>query len=182
MNKIVATIIVLATFAVAFYIFALKPWSTSPPTPEYSNSEYGISFKHSAAYAVEEKEVGNGERRHYAITLIDKNWLANPPEAGEGPPAISIDIHQNNLDKLSVENWVRSMSFSNFKLSPDGKISTVSVAGTQASYYHWDGLYQGESYALAHRENIVVFSTTYNAESDQIRKDFAQVLSSLTLY
>jgi hypothetical protein len=93
-----------------------------------------------------------------------------------------VDIYQNNLDKLPLEKWIRETSFSNFKLSIDGRLTSASVADAEAYYYRWDGLYRGESYALAHKENIVVFSATYNAADDQIRNDFTQLRSSASLY
>ena len=182
-NKVLAPIAMLAVLAALFYAYSKYPWGlVAPAALSYSSEQYGITFTYPDTYALQERELGNGERWHHAIVLVDKAWLANIPEGGEGPPALSVDIYQNDLDQLPIENWIRDTNASNFKLSIDGRLAEVQVAGSRALYYRWDGLYRGESYALAHKGNIVVFSATYNATDDQIRKDFAQVLSSVSLY
>jgi hypothetical protein len=182
MNKILGSVLALATLALTIYLVIFKPSFISTSVSEYTNTQYGILFEYPTTYAVREKEVGNSERRHYSIALISKTWLANqPPEAGEGPTAITFEIYQNNLDKISLEDWVRGANDSNFKLSPDGTLSKVPVAGTQALFYRWDGLYRGESYALAHKGTIIVISVTYDSPTDPIHQDFQSVLSSLDL-
>ncbi|PIR83662.1 hypothetical protein COU18_03200 [Candidatus Kaiserbacteria bacterium CG10_big_fil_rev_8_21_14_0_10_51_14] len=180
MVRIITAFLVLLAVALGAYAFLFKS-SISTPFADYENSEYGIRFKYPASYKVQEHEVGNSERGHYAIVLIDKEALANLPEAGEGPTVMSVDIYQNNLDQLSLENWIRGINDSNFKLSIDGKLSSTSVAGVSAYFYRWDGLYRADSYALAHKDNIVVFSATYLGEKDQIRKDFEKVMDSVVL-
>lgn len=166
-----------------FYAYATYPWwPEAPVVPAYISSKYGIAFSYADTYTLQERELGNAERWHHSIVLVDKEWLANIPVGGEGPPAIGIDIYQNNLDQLSLEEWVRGTSFSNFKLSVDGKLSLSTVGSAKAFYYQWDGLYRGESYVATHSGNIVVFSATYNTEDDQIRKDFREVLRSVSLY
>jgi len=148
----------------------------------YKNPTYGISFKYSDTYELGEREVGNGERYQYAILLADKELLANLPDASEGPPTITIQIFQNDIDKLGIENWVKNSSYSNYKLSPDGVLDSMTVAGAETLHYTWDGLYRGESYVFANRDNIVMMSVTYLSQEDQIRKDFAKLISSLSLY
>jgi hypothetical protein len=173
----------LVVLTALFYAYATYPWwPEAPVVPVYTSSKYGVTFSYPDTYALQERELGNAERWHHSIVLINKEWLAKMPDGGEGPPAIGVDIYQNNLDKLSLEEWVRGTSLSNFKLSTDGKLSLASVAGAKAFYYQWDGLYRGESYVTTHSGNIVVFSATYNAEDDQIRKDFREVLGSVSLY
>lgn len=145
----------------------------------YTNTTYGISFMYPDSYRIEEREVGNGERGHFSLALIDKG--IDVPEAGEGPTAITIDVYQNNLDKLSVEKWIRNTADSNFKLSTDEKLIGITVGGVPGFYYHWDGLYQGESTVIAHKDNIVVFSATSLSPSDQIRNDYGKILGSVVL-
>ncbi len=162
--------------------FVLPTLKTAPTTSLYTSDQYGITFSYPLAYVLEEQEVGTAQRRHYAIALVERQARLITPEASEGPPAIAVDVYQNNLDNLSLEDWIRGTSNSNFKLSPDGRLASVTVGGVRGFYYRWDGLYRGESYAIPHRGDIVVFSVTYLEEGDQIRKDFAEVLMSLSLY
>ena len=100
-------LIILAALVV---ISAAVYWATAEFSGEsnssvYMNDTYGISFEYSDTYALQEREVGNAQRYHQMLTLIDKEALANIPQNGEGPPTINVDIFQNDLDKLSVEAW-----------------------------------------------------------------------------
>ena len=176
-------LIILAALVV---ISAAVYWATAEFSGEsnssvYMNDTYDISFEYPDTYELQEREVGNGERYRYAITLIDKEALANIPQNGEGPPAINVEIFQNNLDKLSVETWVRGTNFSNFKLSPDGTLTVGTVAGTPALSYIWDGLYRGRSVVVAHKGNIIMLSVQWLTEEDAIIKDFADLLTSFDL-
>ncbi|MBI2610318.1 hypothetical protein HYW60_00050 [Candidatus Kaiserbacteria bacterium] len=179
--KAIAGIFVLLIVVIGAYLL----FGTRSPSVEgarYANATYGISFEYPSAHALQEREVGDAHRYHYSITLIDKEALATLPQNGEGPPTISVDIFQNNLDQLSIEQWVRGTNFSNFKLSPDGLLASTTVAGVPALSYTWDGLYRGESTVFTHKDNVIMLSVTYLSRDDQIRADFARVLSSLTLF
>lgn len=185
MRKLLILIAVLVVVGGVFFFSkdlpAPAPVDNETSTTQYKNEQYGLSFEYPNTYVLQEKEVGNGERAHYSIVLLDKEWLANIPEGGEGPPAISIDIFQNNIEQMKVEDWIRGTNFSNFKLSPDEKLSTTTVAGAEAHTYRWDGLYQAESYVLSHKDNIVMFAVTFNAPEDKVRSEFSQILNSLVL-
>lgn len=176
------TVILAALLLGGYYLYVRGVGRLSANLTAYQNSTYGISFKYPDTYALQAREVGNGERYHYSIVLIDKVALANLPQAGEGPPTITIDIFQNNLDNLFVEEWIRNTSDSNFKISLDGILTPTRVGGADAVTYFWDGLYRGQSVVLAHKGNILMLTVTYNASSDQIRADFSQMLSSVALY
>ncbi len=180
-RKIFGYFIVLFLLAGIGYGLTGYSWMPEPSALMYTNERYGLSLSYPDSYTLQEREVGNGERGHYSITIIDTVALANLPEAGEGPPSITIDIYQNDLDKLTVEQWIRNTSASNFKLSPDEVLIPNSVAGVEGLYYRWDGLYPGESIVIAHKGNIVVFSATHLSPDDQIRQDFNRLLGSVVL-
>ncbi|MDO8552636.1 MAG: hypothetical protein Q7S01_03870 [bacterium] len=178
MRNLLILIVAVLIIAGSMYFFAREtpapaPFEGEKSTTQYTNGQYGLSFEYPSTYVLQEKEVGNGERMHYSIVLLDREWLANIPEGGEGPPAISVDIFQNDIEQMKVEDWIRGTNFSNFKLSPDGNLSTTTVAGREAYTYRWDGLYQAESYVFSHKDNIVMFSVTFNAPEDQIRSEFS---------
>ncbi len=152
-------------------------------TKTYESPAYGIAFQYPDTYAIQEHDApGSALRKHHSVVLMDRVAASSTPEGGEGPTAITIDIFQNDLDKLSVENWVRNTSNSNFKLSVDGNLVPLQIAGKQALGYTWDGLYRGDSVVLDHNKNIVMLSVTYNETSDQIHKDFAYILATLQLF
>lgn len=148
----------------------------------YSSDRYGISFEYPKTYVIDEREVGDSHRSHYSITLFEQKALENMPQNGEGPTAITIDIFQNDLDALSIDQWVRGTSYSNFKLSQDGLIATTSLARVPALSYTWDGLYRGESVVFAHAGAIVMLSVTSLTPQDNIRADFTKLLDSISLY
>lgn len=179
-TPIIVTLIALLFGGYYLYTRGVGHWFANYKT--YQNSTYGISFKYPDTYVVQEREVGNSERYHYAITLVDKIALKNLPQASEGPPTINIDIFQNDLDNLAPENWVKNTNESNFKISLDGVLTATSIAGSDAVSYFWDGLYRGQSVVTAHGKNMYMFTVTYNATGDPIRADFSQMLSSVTLY
>lgn len=184
-GRFITVILLLALIGAGVWWFSGQ--GSVDPTPmqqstdgRYSNDEFGISFDYPQSYQLEEREVGNGERRHYAITLIRESDLPLP-QNGEGPPSINIDIYQNNLDKLPLMDWVTGTSFSNFKLG-NGQYATTTVYGADAVAYRWSGLYEGHTVAFAHRDNIIAVSGTYLTLEDQIVRDFAEVVVSMILH
>ncbi len=187
-NTIKAFVLVVAiVFTAAAYLF-LSPEETFNSTDipakimvAYTNVEHGISFTYPDTYILNEMEVGNGERWHYNITLIDKEAAANVPQNGEGPISITIDIFQNNLDKLTIAEWVNNVSYSNFKLILGGALTSITLADKEALAYTWDGLYRGDSIVFEHDGNIVMLSVTYLSPEDDIISDFVNIALSLEL-
>ena len=177
MKTFFGALIILAILFAGYFLYTGQ--ATEPDGGKtYANASYGISFAYPDTYVLEEREVGNAERYHFAITLMDRIASENIPQNGEGPTSITIDIFQNNLDKLSTEAWVKGNSNSNFKLSADGLLTSTTVAGREALHYTWDGLYRGESTVFAHKDNIVMLSVTYLSPTDTIVSNFANVLAS----
>lgn len=165
-----------------YFLYIRGVGKLSVPVDVYQNERYGIAFKYPDTYALQEREVGNGERAHYSIVLADRIALEHMPKAGEGPPAITVDIYQNDIDKQSVDEWVRNTSASNFKISLDSTLMPARVAGADAEKYTWDGLYRGDSVVFAHRGSIIMMSVTYPTPRDQIRADFSDMLASVSLF
>lgn len=141
----------------------------------YTSSEYGFSFVYPDTYLAEERTIDDVYRKHKSITLLQKGYVA--PEGGEGPTTINIDIYQNNLDKQSLEAWIKGSSNSNYKLG-DGLITSLNVSGKEALSYEWDGLYRGHTVVFEHNQNIIAVSVTYLNPSDKIRLDFENILKS----
>lgn len=165
--------------------------TTTPPaenrTKIYENQALGVRFEYPGRYFVIEHDQSTGARYRYAIILMEDTAENRALAAGvsteprEGPPTISFDLYQNNLDNQALETWIRSSNDSNFKLSPDGVLTSTTVAGLPALGYRWSGLYEGESTAFVYGDYIGVVSVTWLEPGDQIVTDFRGVLLSLEL-
>ena len=182
-------ILVLIVLAVGGY-WLLDSTGAPPvePTPApsadstlkaYSSPEYGIEFRYPPAYQLEERDsAGSAQRRHHIVTLMRIEDLP-PPQGGEGPPSITIEMFQNDLDAATTEGWIRNSSLSNFKLSLDNRLSTTTIAGQTALAYTWDGLYRGDTIAIARPAYVYAFSVTYREPEDPIRSDFEKLLRTV---
>mgnify|MGYP003394339946 CR=1 FL=1 len=159
-----------------------------PPTNQelktYRSETTGISFRYPSAYFLEEKDLSSGKHTRYAIILTEDTEENRQVREGtapprEGPTAITIDIFQNNLDNYTTENWIRGTNDSNFKLSPDGTLTSVIVGDESGLYYRWSGLYEGETVAVARPRFVYALSATYLNPEDQIRRDFEEITKTL---
>jgi hypothetical protein len=173
-------LLVVAFAALTIYAFRLN---NSTPIVEvgnrYEHSASGIAFNYPDGYVLTEEEVGNGEREQYAITLIrEEDNISH--ENSEGPTAITVVLYQNNIDEYTLLEWLTETNDSNFKLS-SGDYESVTVAGQEAVRYRWSGLYEGETVAFLHRDNVVAISVMAITPEDENRRVFEGVLSSLTL-
>ncbi|MDP3646110.1 MAG: hypothetical protein Q8R25_03410 [bacterium] len=181
---LVATIIFLAVLGYVFYATpagpGVQPNDADNPSPKmYTNAVYGISFQYPDTYEISEREAGDAHRGHYAITLTRKADLP-PPQNGEGPPTVSIDIHQNDIDNMSLLGWLLGTNAGNFKLS-DGTYASTTISGREAVRYRWSGLYEADAVAFLHNDWFVTISGTYLDPNDSIRRDFQTVVSSFIL-
>ena len=165
-----------------FFLYTNYGGFAAGPQKIYSSDTYGLSFEYPATYSLQEIDLGgSGGVPHHAIVLIAES-AAQIPAASDGPPAITVELYRNDFSQRQLENWVRGSSVSNFTQSIDGRLAAQTVAGVPALFYRWDGLYRSDTYALGHGTNVILLSVTYNAPDDQIRQDFDQLISSLTLY
>ncbi len=191
-NKILSIILLIAVIGLVFWYSKDNKKEMSPNIETdgsdlvvYESSQFGFSFKYPEIYFLEEKDLGNGERYHKAIILTEnteENRLVREGKSPgrEGPTAITIDIYQNNLDNISIESWLINNNNSNFKLS-NGTFEEVAVDGKLAVKYSWSGLYEADTVALTHKENIISITVTYISKDDFIRDDFVKILESFDL-
>ena len=180
-KNIIALAVLLLIVGGLYFLFKSGVVRT-PQTLEnsYVNEAYGISFEYPEGYLLDEREAGNGERRHYNISLFEdtqftRDLLAGKVLGTEAPPSISVDLYQNDLDNQPLWGWIRGMNFSNWKLS-DERYASTTVDGTEAVAYSWDGLYRGDSIVFLHGGNVVVLSVTYHTPTDKLRDDFRDVV------
>ena len=181
MRQVISALgIILAVGIVTYLVVGVRTVPLAPiDTYEYVSETYGIAFDYPEGYVLEQGERGTGERRHYAITLIKETDL--PPAAnGEGPTAITIDIYQNDIENLSLNEWLTGTNQSNFKLG-DGTYASTTVDGASAVAYRWSGLYEGETTALIHKDNVVALSVTFLTPEDAIIDVYRDILDSIGL-
>lgn len=178
-------ILVVLAIAIGAYAFvyqspSLDSGQNVSGLERYTNATYGLSFSYPAAYVLTERDAPGSElRKHHSIVLIHKENLPLP-SAGEGPPSITIDIYQNNLDKQTTETWIRNSKESNFKLG-DGTIASTTLSGLPALSYRWSGLYEGTTIVTANDTWIYALSVTYLEMGAPIVQDFVSIRDSVLI-
>lgn len=177
-NKLVPAIAVATAAVLVGYFFWQNSFAVIPVAsmPHYS-SEDGVSFMYPDTYELSMHVEGNGERSWNFLVLLPKGYV--PPEAGEGPPSISMGVFPNP-EGLSVEQWVKGDGRSNWKLIVDDRASRPMIVGGKAAlWYHYSGLYETDSVAVAYGEKIFLFSVGWLDPQDQIRLDFNNLVSGV---
>ncbi len=111
------------------------------------------------------------------LVLLPKGYVA--PEAGEGPPTISVASY-NNAEGLPLEQFVLSEPRTNWDLIVDERATRPTTAGGEpAIWYHYSGLYEVDSVAVAHGDRVYVFSGDWLDPKDQIRADFNNLIKTV---
>ncbi|HYF28990.1 MAG TPA: hypothetical protein VEA36_01330, partial [Candidatus Paceibacterota bacterium] len=181
-------LIVLALLIVgaAAYAFSTrKALSPAEPVNEapgavaamrYTNFEHDFRFTYPEGYVLTEAERGDAHRGHYQVMLVAEE-NAVPPENGEGPTAITVDVYQNDIDQQPVMNWITTTNIANFKLG-DGKLAERRVGGEAAYTNTWSGLYEGKTTTFAHGDDIIAVSVTWLTPEDEILEAYEHVLDS----
>ena len=152
--------------------------NTSSSTLAYTSPIASISFNYPSHYNLNERKDGFEGQPISVITLVDKDVVV--PDMSDGPTLISI-ISVPNPTNLSLEEWVKTKSISNFNLSADQKLTPTTVAGEAAVAYTHSGLYESDAVAWAHGDKIYVASVGWASATDPIRTDFQNVIKSVQL-
>ncbi len=157
--------------------------TTTPPIEAprlitYVSDTFGIAFSYPEGYVMKEIDADTKERRHTTITLVRQEEQL-PPENGEGPPGIALDFYQNDLDRMTLNGWLNTAP-SNFKLG-SGAYASTTVAGIEAVQYRWSGLYEGETTAFLHKDNVVAVSVTFFSPEDELVAVYRALVRTLEL-
>src|ERR1035437_8753408 len=110
-----------------------------------------------------------------AITRARDNF------AGESPPSMGISFF-SNPKSLSLEQWIRTKSQSNFvptDPAQQGILTSTTVVGVSALKYHVSGLYESDYVAFIYGEWVVLATADYMGENTT--HDFQTILSSIQL-
>lgn len=188
-SRLFLSAVVLVFVGITAYILLLGDAGTPPQTEQnasdetvrmlsYTSNEYGLSFVYPDNYQLTEIDAeGSALRQHHTIILQRTEDLPAPVD-GEGPPAITIDVYQNDLDKQTTEAWIRNDSRSNFKLG-EMRLASTTVDGKPALSYRWSGLYEGTTVAIAEGDWIYAFNVTYLDMGADIIQDFVALRESV---
>lgn len=142
----------------------------------YSSEALGLSFAFPGRYDLTEKDLSSGHRNRHSLVLIEDGYV--PPQDGEGPTAVTIDVFQNDLDGYTASGFATGASDSNWKLGP-GALTPRTVGGEEGVEYTWSGLYEGRSVVVARPDYVYMFSVTRMGEDDPILEAFDRVLETV---
>lgn len=186
LSKTVITVTLILVAASTALYFLSKRNSTPVALATYANDVYGVSFDYPKTYDLTEtSKDAEGNGPGVVVTLTDKGWKT--PKDGEGPTAITVGMYDNsavkNIKQNPVEAWILNSTSSNFKLSKQNRPGETRIGDKEAYLYTWDGLYQGTSVVTEHKNNIIMFTVTYDGETDlKKREDFSKMMESVRFY
>ncbi len=186
MKRIVVILLVIALVAgTAYYAFSRYLVSRLDGTggvvapqehlQQYS-SEDGYSFMYPDTYELSSRTVGNDERQWDVLVLLPKGYV--PPQASEGPPAITLSVFPNP-ESMGLEAWVKGDARSNYKLSGDGAMTAGQIDGAEAIFYTHSGLYEFDAAAVAHGGKVFLFEVSWDSQDNPIRSDFQNLLKTV---
>ena len=178
-----------ALIAIAAAVVILGAWFLIPgrdvePVQTYESAALGISFSYSGRYMLLEQDQSTGARTLHVVVLMEDTEENRALVGGEssdgreGPPTITIAIHQNNLDNYTTERFIRDTNFSNFKLS-DGKLVPFTAGSEEGLRYHASGLYENENVVFARPDFVYLFTVNYLTPEQEIVRDFERVLQTV---
>lgn len=180
------SIVLLLLIIVALLVFGFQFIGEQLGQKSYISKEVPLSFTYSGDYFIDERWQGTDERDWYQVALIEDTQenrdLVNGKvtEPRDGPVAITVTVFPHILDGYTTERFVKETNYSNWKLSPNGVLKEMGVAGEAGLAYQFSGLYEGEAVVVARAEYIYMFAVTYLNESDAIRQDFKDLLESVS--
>ena len=80
----------------------------------------------------------------------------------------------------SLFEWLKK---GNSNYSPEDGMSSAlastTVSGVEAVHYTWSGLYEGETTAFLHKDNVVAVSVTYLSPEEEHVAVYRNLLQSL---
>ncbi|MFN3188456.1 MAG: hypothetical protein ACK42D_02855 [Candidatus Paceibacteria bacterium] len=115
--------------------------------------------------------------------IILANWseyeeFISATDAREGSPTMNVRVY-NNSKSLTASAWLKEHGSEVHYVTASNEEATT-VAGVPALYLLTDGLYQTNTYVVAHNNHIYVLSGSYLDVNDQINTDFEALVESFT--
>lgn len=178
--KYLAVFAALIVLVIVGYSMLGRDTTSAPRAPSdnrYESAIHGIAFFYPDGFVITEQEIGTSERSRYMITIVREEDVGIP-EGGEGPTAVTIDIHDNALDQTPLYDWMTASSFSNYKLGPM-TYATTSVDRKESVTYRWSGLYEGETTAFLHEDRVFAVSGTFMEPTDPVVLAYRMILGTM---
>lgn len=157
----------------------------SQSTTAFTNSEYGFSFmyptKGESDYVIatsSDQTIGNQVFSASVFSTSEYDSFKETTSATEPPPSLTIEVFSNPTN-MALETWIKSNKLSNFDLSTEKTIKTVTLGNNQFLLYQWDGLYRSNTYAYLQDGYVYLFANMYADTNSSMRKDMEVVLGSL---
>jgi len=175
---IAAIVIAIAIIGIIIYI------TSAPGGPSYTNSAYGFSFNYPKGYTLSEMDMNTTSSPIVHVITLTPQTTTPPPKDSEGPPVIEAAVYNYSATAATTTlvSWLADVSSTNFTL-PNTTYATATLTGNiPAVAYHWSGLYEGESVAIANRNHAIIFSGMYVNPTDKIKSDFESIVSSLQIF
>ena len=143
----------------------------------YQGEGVKVSFTYPDSYELQERNLTINDNMVRVITLLQKGVVI--PEGGEGGTAITLAVFEEK-EPISLTDWVHSMT-NTFPVPTDGfDYQEIEVGGEKALAYTSTGLYESDNVAIAKGNKVYVFSASWLTRDDQILKDFARLLASVS--
>ncbi|HEY0964218.1 MAG TPA: hypothetical protein VGE31_00270 [Candidatus Paceibacterota bacterium] len=108
----------------------------------------------------------------------DMPAVENPPEGGEGPATITIQVFENTKKQFPRQWAEENNAYSNIGLVM-GEIEEAVVGGANAITYKADGLYASNVAVFASGEKMYVVQGAYRDEANPTFRDFTPLLNTI---
>lgn len=147
--------------------------------------DLGFSFAYttgSDGYTLVEPEAaveGGPVKTLMLVHADDRAAYENPPQGGEGPATITIQVFENDKKQFPRQWAEQNNAYSNIGLLI-GEVSESVVGGANAIRYKADGLYAMNVAVFANGEHMFVVQGGYRSESDPTAVDFEPLLNTIT--
>lgn len=149
---------------------------------QYRNSSVDLSFAYPAGpdgYVLVEQSEDTAAT--LSLSLFETReyiQLQTATEPREGPPAISARVFPAD-GATSTRQWLANTDAVHMVM--DETVETIEMAGVSGITFRSDGLYTTEHRAALSDDTVYLVGVEYLDESDDIRKDAADILETLSL-
>lgn len=195
-KKVVAGLVIIGVVIAVYFAVQNGLFSNNERILEdtiVQDDEYSLSFNYFAGedgYHLAELEAGGSVLQSYI--LVDQDSLATYQEgsADLAPPTMSVFIFAlpvteevEGVDQpgriTRLQNWAAdNQGLTSYDLAY-GTPEIIELDGVKTLQYDTDGSYQQSVYLASYRGYVYMFVGQYNRPTDNIKKDFETLISSV---
>lgn len=146
---------------------------------EYKTTPDGYTVDDLTSFIGEQPEDINVHAVYRVINAREKAEIEASEGGREGPPTINVVVFSNEQN-LTASQWVDAFPlYSNIDFALGTVDRDAVVGGANAVHYLTDGLYQGDTFVVAHGGRIYQFIGLYLEVQDVIHSDFLNLVDSV---